>query len=305
MTTRVELDAPLNGDPLRDEAAIVEALRRGRHFTVLDALATPLEFEFAASVEGTDARAGQGGRLPAGRNVIFEARATGAESSEIVLRRNGEIVRRARAEAMVYQADDRPAAYRVEVVVPHSSAPWISSNPIYVGHPTTLAAPPPIAPASATTDALGDLQAWIPDHDASSSAAFEPLSGRAGAVVFRYSLGGGPAVHQSASIMTRVPPEFARYDRLTFEASAAAPMRVEVHLVRDDGGTWMRWRRSVYLDRGSRTITLPFAEMKPAAPATGAPPLAFIQALVFLVDTNNTQPGTTGEIVFNGIAFQR
>jgi hypothetical protein len=305
MTTRVALDAPLSGAPLRDEAALVDALRRGRHFTVLDALANPSEFEFAASVAGADLRAGQGGSLPAGRNVILEARATGAEDSEIVLRRNGEIVRRARAAAMIYQADDRPAAYRLEVFVPHSSTPWIASNPIYVGLPTPPASPPPIAPATTTTDAVGDPRAWVLGHDPASTAALEPASGRPGAVVFRYNLGPGPALNQSASVATKVPPDLARYDRLIIEASAAAPMRVEIQLVRDDGGIWSRWRRSVYLDREPRTVTVSFDEMRPADPATGAPPLASIQALVFLVDSNNTQPGTKGEIVFNRVAYQR
>jgi hypothetical protein len=304
MTTRVELDAPLSGDPLRDEAALVEALRKGRHFTVLDALATPSEFEFAASVERANLRAGQGGRLPAGRNVILEARATGAEDSEIVLRRNGEIVRRARAETMIYQADGRPAAYRLEVYVPRSSAPWIASNPIYVGLPATPASPPPVAPATMTTDAVGDPRGWVLGNDPASTAAFE-AAGRPGAVVFRYNLGPGPAFNQSASAATTVPSDLDRYDRLTLEASAGAPMRLEVQLVRDDGGFWSRWRRSVYLDREPRTITISFDEMKPAKPATGPPPLASIQALVFLVDTTNTQPGTSGEILFNRVAFQR
>ena len=305
MTTRVELDAPLSGDPLRDGAALVDALRRGRHFTVLDALATPSGFEFAASVEGSDLRAGQGGRLPAGRSVIFEARATGVENSEIVLRRNGEIVRRARAEAMIYQADERPAAYRLEVYVPHSSSPWIASNPIYVGTPTTSSPPQQAAPPTATTDALVDPRGWVLDHDASSTSAFAPASDRPGGVVFRYNLGAGPALNQFASIATKVPPDLALHDRLTIEGAATAPMRVEVQLVRDDGGIWSRWRRSVYLDQDPRTVTISFEDMKPAVPASGPPPLTSIQALVFLIDTNNTQPGTSGEIVFNRVAYQR
>jgi hypothetical protein len=156
-----------------------------------------------------------------------------------------------------------------------------------------------------TTDDVGDPAKWVPGHDPSSTAVFEPARDRPGAVVFRYSLGDGPARHQSASIATGVPPDFSAYDQLTFDAAAAAPMRVEVQLVRDDGGTWSRWRRSVYLEREPRTVTIPFDDMTPAAPAAGAPPLATIQALVFLVDTNNTKPGTSGEIVFNRIAFQR
>jgi hypothetical protein len=304
MTTRVELDTPLSGDPRRDEAALVNALRQGRHFTVIDAVATPSEFEFAASVEGANLRAGQGGRLPAGRNVILEARATGAEDSEIVLRRNGEIVRRARTETMIYQADNRPAAYRLEVYVPRSSAPWIASNPIYVGLPATPASPPPFAPATTTTDAVGDPGGWVLGHDQTSTAAFE-AAGRPGAVVFRYKLGPGPAFNQSASAATKVPSDLDRYDRLTIEASASAPMRVEIQLMRDDGGFWSRWRRSLYLDPEPRDITISFEDMRPADPATGPPPLAAIQALVLLVDTNNTLPGTSGEIIFNRIAFQR
>lgn len=167
-----------------------------------------------------------------------------------------------------------------------------------------MGTPPPVAPASTTTDAIGEPQGWVLSHDAASTVAFEAAA-QPGAVVFRYNRGSGPAFNQYSSAATKVPPDLAGYDRLAIEASASSPMRVEVQLVRDDGGIWSRWRRSVYLDREPRSITIFFDEMRPAAPATGPPPLTSIQALLFLVDTNNTQPGTGGEIIFKRVAFQR
>jgi hypothetical protein len=309
----VELDEPLSGDAERDARAVVDALRAGRHFTAIDALAEPVEFSFAGSLEGSGYRVSQGGSLPEGRRAIFEVRATGAADAEIVLLRNGEAVRRSRAQTMVYQADDRPAAYRVEVHSPRSPVPWIVSNPIYVGiaggasRPAPLTGGPegPPAEARASVDAVTGERRWTADRDPSSKATVEPHGTRPGAVVFRYALGGGPATHQSASLHAPVPPDLDQYNRLLFDAEASAPLRLTVQLVRDNGGSWSTWRRSVYLDGSRRTATIFFDDMRPGPATSGALPLADLDALVFLVDTANTRPGSGGEIIFNRVAFQR
>ncbi len=303
MTTRVQLDAPLTGDPARDGKTIVDALRDGRHFTAIDGLGEPAEFTFAGSVAGSGVRADSGGVLPSGQDVIFEVRATGADDAEIVLRRNGEIVRRGRTEAMIYQADGRAATYRVEVHVPGSAVPWILSNPIYVGLPVSPPLPPLATPS--TTVLRVDRRQWGVGHDPTSSAVFEPVSDRPDAVVFRYRLGDERPGTQSASLMAPIPADLAGYAGLTFEATASAPMRVGVQLVQEEGGIWSRWHRSVFLDRDPRPITVLFRDMTPVSPAEGPPPLKSIQALVFVVDANNTKPGARGEIIFNHIAYQR
>jgi hypothetical protein len=312
MATRVELDEPLSGDAGRDARVIVGALRAGRHFTAVDAVAEPVEFSFAGSSEGFSQRVSQGGELPAGRRAIFEARATGAPDAEIELLRNGEAVRRSRAQTIVYQADDQPAVYRVEVYTPRSSVPWIVSNAIYVEsseEPAKLSA----RGAQASVDVADSGRQWMADRDSSSRSSVEPHASRPGAVVFRYALGDGPANHQSASLLAPVPPDLSQYDRLMVDAEASGPMRVTIQLVRDNSGSWSTWRRSVYLDSVPRTMTIFFDDLTPGplrlrsgqAASSGQPPLADIDALVFGVDTANTRPGSSGEIIFNRVAFQR
>ena len=60
----------------------------------------------------------------------------------------------------------------------------------------------------------------------------------------------------------------------------------------------------MYLDESTRTVTVRFDDLRPIPrDVTGPPPLASIGALMFVVDTNNTAPGTSGDIVFTNIAF--
>jgi hypothetical protein len=305
MTTRVELERPPTGDAARDAASLIAALAAGRHHTVVDAIATPSDFEFIGYSESQDrAHARQGGTLPTGSRVIFEVRVSAPAGAEIVLHQDGEVVRRARAQTMIYQADGSRAAYRVEVHTPDSAVPWMVSNPIYVGEP---AAPPDVArPAAAGEDAVnGSGRIWTADRDATSASTIEAHDGHPGAVVFRYALGAGAPRHQSASISMPVPGDLSRYDRITFDGSASRPLRMVVQFVRNDGGRWSRWQRSVYLDSTPRTVSIFFDDLRPAAPEAEPVPLSSIHALVFQIDTNNTPPGTDGEIIFNRIAYQR
>jgi hypothetical protein len=306
MTTRVELDRPLSGDPAEDGAALIAALAAGRHHTAVDAFATPSDFEFVGYPEsGETERVRQGGTLPSGGRVIFEARVNAPEGAEIVLYKDGEVVRRGRARTMIYQADGNRAAYRAEVHLPDAAVPWIVGNPIYVGAP----APPSAArpdPAAASEDVVGvGGRRWTPDHDAASTARLETRDEVTGAAVFRYALGAGPPRNQFASISTPVPGDLARHDRITFAATASRPLRIVVQFIRNDDGRWSRWQRSVYLDDAPRTISIFFGDMRPATPATGPVPLSSVDALVFQIDTNNTEPGTDGEIIFDRIAYQR
>lgn len=306
MTTRVQLETPPTGDPVRDAQSLIAALAAGRHYTAVDAFATPADFEFVGYTETQDGdRARQGDVLPTGSRVIFEARVTAPEGAEIVLHRDDQIVRRARAQTMIYQTDGGRAVYRVEVRVPRSAVPWIVGNPIYVGAPTVPAnAPRPPATAGEDVAGTGDRR-WTADHDPASTSRIEPRDGDAGGVRFRYALGGGNPRDQFASISMPAPSDLSRYDRITFDAAASRPARLAVQLIRNDGARWSRWQRSVYLDRTPRTVSIFFDDMRPAAPEAGPVPLASIHALVFQIDTNNTRPGTSGEIIFNRVAYQR
>jgi hypothetical protein len=102
------------------------------------------------------------------------------------------------------------------------------------------------------------------------------------------------------------PADLPAFERIAIDAAASRPMRVSVQLVRNQNGHWSRWQRSIYLDQTRRTVSIAFADMRPGPPEVeGTVPLAAIDALVILIDTNNTQPGTSGEVAFNRIAYQR
>ena len=124
------------------------------------------------------------------------------------------------------------------------------------------------------------------------------------ALVFRYELGSGRPLAQFAALVAAVPHGLARYDRITFRARASHPLRLAVTLRPAGHNNPPLWRRSVYLDHMIRTVTVFFDDMH-AVPgnAAGPAPLASIGALMFLVDTNNTKPGTSGEIVLSEMAY--
>jgi hypothetical protein len=134
LSTNVELESPATGDAAIDAAAIVAALAAGRHYTAIDAYATPASFEFTAdagSGESTPAR--QGERLAGGSRIVLSSRVAGPPGAELRLLRNGKVVRESRSQTMIYQTDGGAGAYRVEVWLPGRPIPWIVSNPIWIG----------------------------------------------------------------------------------------------------------------------------------------------------------------------------
>ena len=72
---RVELDEPPVGTATRDAAALLRALKGGRVYTAIDALATPAPFEFSARSGNLTARMGDELRIDG--PIALEARATG------------------------------------------------------------------------------------------------------------------------------------------------------------------------------------------------------------------------------------
>ena len=92
------------------------------------------------------------------------------------------------------------------------------------------------------------------------------------------------------------------HDRVAFHAAASTPMRVSVQARRPAGD---RWQRSVYLDQSGRDVIIPFNEMMPV----GASDLfkfnpADIDTVLFVVDTTNTAPGTSGSFTLSDLSVQ-
>ena len=111
-----------------------------------------------------------------------------------------------------------------------------------------------------------------------------------------WRLGAGTPAGQYAAIAVPVPRGFFRgADRVTLRLRSAAPMRVSVQL--RASATGARWQRSVYVSQAPAEHSVALRELTPAdAVAAAAPSVETIDAILIVVDTVNTTPGSAGEV---------
>jgi hypothetical protein len=298
---RVELDRPLTNDPVADATALVDALRRGRVFSVVDSFAAPAQFDF--SVRSGSRQARQGETLDPDGPLVVDVRTNGPPDSTIALFRDGQPIASAAGARMSHELPGSPAVLRVEVRLPGRQIPWLLSNPVYVAQSPPQFDPPPSATVTTRLDEPAAEQRWHIEQLSGATGVLE----RAGnsPVTFRYALAPDTLSQSVALVM----PEGARlweFDRVSFRASASSPMRLSVQIRRPGGTEGLRWRRSVYLDPLVRDITVFFSDMRPAGLTAGSKPdMARIEDLLFVVDTVNTMPGTSGAVTFEMLSVQR
>lgn len=313
--TRVELETPLTGRAETDAQTLMRAVREGRVFSAVDALASPVRFEFVATVRGkVVARMGQS--VPPGNPITLLARVRAPRGSQLVLFQDGREAARVTGGELRYDTSVRRAAFRVEVRVPgapgSSPVPWVLSNPIYIGPRSGEGEPPAPRLPAAGADALGepgDPTGWVVESDATSRGAVSGASGALGqALVFRYALAGGPPQAQYAALVRRLdrPDGLAPYDRLTFRARSSRQGRIEVQLRQPGGRDGLRWQRSVYVDETARVQTVFFDELTPVgATRPWGPDLSRVDAILFVVDTTHTTPGTSGVLWLEDVRLGR
>ena len=193
---------------------------------------------------------------------------------------------------------------RAEVRLAGRQTPWLVSNPVYVAQQT-----PPVDPLPPPVTATRKLD----EPDAERRWHIEQLSGAngvlersgSGPTTFRFSLAPDTRSQSVALVM----PEGAalwEYDRVSFRASATMPMRLSVQLRQPGGQDGQRWHRSVYLDTVARNVTVLFSDLRPAGSTGGLKPdMAQVDDLLFVVDTVNTKPGTSGAVTFEALSLQR
>ena len=301
----------LTKNPLDDARAVLDAIRAGHVFTSIDAFAHPGRLSFTARQGDRTAQAGD--RLEAGQPVVLavELDAPAGVQPTITLYRNGQVASTTAGATLTFDAGASAAVYRVEATIPEKGgagppAPWMVSNPIYVGQPIPLIEPtPPATSTSLPLDATGAM-GWTVEHSSRALGTITTVGALAGTRLWmRYALGGarseGPFVAFSTAA-TRAPA----FDRVTLSGRARQPMRVSVQLRTGAGVRAGRWHRSVYLDETPRTVHLPFSSFAPVQgdlPETA--PLDAVMSLLFVVDTLNTAPGSSGEFWIDDIAFAR
>ncbi|HJO37655.1 MAG: hypothetical protein QGG24_05740 [Vicinamibacterales bacterium] len=308
---RVQLDEVWSGDAAADAAALLEGLREGRVYTAIDALAPPGRFHFAARSGGDVVQAG--GSLGADLAVELTVRADLPPGGEIHLLENGAMVQRSNRPELRYVTTAGRAVYRVEVALVESpgrpAIPWIVSNAIRVG----FDGPPGPRHQDATGNSVvvftdePDVAGWTVEHDAESLAAVdstEAVEGRE--LALRYALSDGQGAGPFAALVHERIGEAGEFDRIRFRVRSDAPGRVSVQLRAGGGEEDVRWRRSVYADTTTREVTVRLQEMRPATSGGIGPPVVDAESsLLFVVDTVNTPPITSGVVWLDDLRLER
>ena len=310
ITLHVRLDGPLSGDAQADARSVLSAIRGGRLYTALSAVAAPPFLEFTASNKQGSGQTGD--ELPAGGPISLRVRTNAPAGFKTTVWRGNEALSGERTEQdFTIDAPPDPAVYRVEVRADRSRSPlWLLSNPIYVRGPGPAAVEPARPPASDAKRLFEGREApgWSIETDANSLAAFDVLRGTAvPELALRFGLATGDGANQFAALGVVTPDGVAPYDRLTFEARSEAPMRVSVQLRAPVNPDYQeRWERSIYLEPTDRPVSVFFDDMTPIGKTqTYRPPLPNVRSIVFAVDRTNTRAGTSGRIWLRNIRLER
>ena len=301
-SNRVVLDAPLTGDAPADARRVLDAIKHGRVFTVVDAVATPGFLEASGS-DGVSTGAmgsvfrttgGSGSvaaavSLPAGARLF---QSTSGRESEIPLTGSGQAI----------ALEGIRGAVRLEVRVPGAPGtppvPWMVGNPIYFLTPLA-------EPVSAVVDAAGTVAplngAWHAEKDPSSTATVKASNGR---VTFDYTLGAGPRASQFVALVSDMPAAGEPFAAIRLRASSSRPARVSIQLRYPAEGR-PRWGTSVYVDSTPRDLVVAVDRMRPLDRQTGMAPESGPTALLLVVDLTNARPGDSNTIQVEEVALIR
>jgi len=311
-SNHVVLDGPFTGNALIDAPHLLDAIRQGRSFTVIDGLATPSGLDFSATSGRHSARVGEDLALEG--PVLLRARMAAPPGSTLVLSRNGARLTATQTDLSAeFRAE--PGIYRIEVYLPAefggqgSRVPWLLSNPIYVGFDRNL--PGPSAEEVPRSRIPAQIAEARPEFGAGNTSTVNYANARAGTLagempaVWTFALSPGTARGQFAALQIPITGGLTPFDRVRFKVLSDRPMRVWTQL-RAPVGTTERWGRTFYTDEEERIVDLRLEDFQPIGGKAGAkPPMDKVDSLLFVVDTLNTLPGGQGTITISDLAFIR
>ncbi len=311
LSVHVAPTEPLTGDAAADARRVIGAVRKGRIYTVVDAWASPPRFDVTARNAKATAKAGD--ELETAGPMTLHVRSNTPPSFRTSIWRDNEALATDTAERdITLTTDGRRGAYRVEIRSTERPAgpPWLIANPIYV-RDTIQRQPNPVAaskPASQLSLFDGRSTAgWTTESDETSLASIEAVQMLGGIELrLRYGLSGGGG-NQYAGAAVETTHGVASYDRATVTIRAERPTRLSVQMRAEyKDSPPERWQRSIYVDTSDRVHTIAFGDMRPIAP-TRSPraPLADVHALLFIVDTTNTTPGSSGRIWMKNVRLEQ
>jgi hypothetical protein len=139
------------------------------------------------------------------------------------------------------------------------------------------------------------LTRWSIESDSTSRGS---VASQTGGTWFQFSLAPGAPAGQFVAMAAEVAPGTRVGAIELTAASIGKPIRASLQLRGIHAGVDRRWRRSIYLDPHQRRISVPIGDMIDADRGTGAPPSdAVFTSVLLVVDTLNTLPGTSGEVL--------
>ena len=311
-SNHVALDGPLSGEAGADAGRLIDAIRRGRVYSVIDALATPGSLAFSATSGDQTAQFGES--ITIGGDVLLHASASAPPGTTLVLLRDGQRVHEVTGGPLETNGGKDPGVYRIEAYTANPPGgppvPWIVSNPIYAGLAVRPAVPSIPEPRSRIPARTGEAATEFGANDSSTVVEIDPLTDPRDrqftgdpVITWKFTLSPGTPAGQFAAVAVPVSGGLAAFDRVRFRVSGSAPMRVWVQLRAPVGNT-ERWGRTFYLDEESRIVDVAFATFA-AIGVTSSPqaPLDKIDSLLFVVDTLNTLPGKAGSMTLSEVGF--
>jgi hypothetical protein len=289
LSQAVILDTPPSGDATSDASRIWSAIGAGHTFSITRALASPATLTFDAERGGVVTP--MGGEIEEGAPApTLRAAVPGVPEARVTILRNGLTVVTGQGSAAFTAAP--PGVYHAEVFYPGSVFPWLLSNAIRVGLPDTQVTAGDPEPVSTSTIPLSPDGPWHTEPD-TGAASFEKLTD---GIQFTFHLAPGTAAGQYAAVTGDFSGD-AGIDRVMFTARATRPMRVSLQVRLRGGNPNARWRRSFYIDETPRPISILIRDLEPVDTNTSLRPIvARVMAVLVVVDTLNSLPGTEGTI---------
>jgi hypothetical protein len=298
----------LHGNAAEDAGGVLEAIRSGRVYSTMDAVAAPASLAFTASSGSHEAIMGE--RLALDGPVTLNIETNAPAGSIIRLVSDGQTVSSGPPPVLSFSAPATPASYRVEIDTPGAPGippiPLIVSNPIYVGgQPLDPSGTPEEFSETLAVYANGAADDWRVEKSVRSEGTLSVAPTVDGTqLVLRYGLGGTLSESPYVAAVVASGDALPRFSGVTFTARALQPMRLIFEL-RAAGSDDRRWGRSVYLDDMARTVRIVFDEMTPLGTAAGRPVLADVRDLLFVVDTVNNKQGSSGQVWLDEIQYVR
>jgi len=302
----------LAGEATSDANVVLEAIRRGRVYSSIDALAGPAALSFSASGGGDSVAMGEDviGKGP----LTFQVRSNAPDGVTVSLLREGHPVKTASGSQLEYSTSD-PGVYRVEMQWPGAPGeppvPWVVSNPIYVldgPRRTDQISESIVLPKEVDVRySNGPATDWHIENSPRSRGALDVVPSIGGTqLLLRYALGGTQDEGPFVALSLAVPQGLANYDRLIFTAQSSRPTRIWVQLRVPGGAQGRSWHRSVYVDETPGVITVSLDDFRPLeATTTGRPVLEDVRDVLFVIDTINTRPGESGQLWLDEVKLGR